>query len=633
MNRQRRKSALLGGTNIKRNARMPRCNQTCRRSAARANLFTLGAAVALVVTCVNGVEAQQDALGAGGAPQFADQSPDAQSELRARVERLERQNQELLQSLQRLQAEPASQSASAVGVSSVQGLPPAPSDPSRAPSKNLFDEPASWTPATPQPNPDRPQSAGGAGGNLGASVNFRDGFYLWIESPNKDFTMHLGGWMQIDNVFWDQSTALKTPPGARPGPAQGVASGVADGGIGDLQNGEFFRRIRPFAEGTFWGNGEYRLILALENDQFNSSGLDEFWVAVNNLPIFGSLRVGHVKDAVGLEGDMTSSSRTMTFMERSSYSEAIELNQNFVTGVWLGNSYLDKRVSYQAVAFRSDQGVSSGAFFGDGQWGLQGRLTGLPIYEQDGRHLLHLGVSGGWRSGTNNIANSRFFTDRLSARPELRDDLPDGSPSGAQVVPNANSNRMVDTAAIAAGADFLMGTELLYIRGPFSLQAEYGWNWMTDVVGVAPTGATLNPPINPSQDYVFSGGYVQVAYTLTGENRAYDRNIGTLARQYYGRSGPYSNALSFRDSDGNFCWSSGAWELAARYSHVNLNDGTGLNRIQGGAMDGVALAVNWYLNSNMNVMFDWVYDHRYHVPVDTIPGYTSGFGTEVQFQF
>ena len=66
---------------------------------------------------------------------------------------------------------------------------------------------------------------------------------------------------------------------------------------------------------------------------------------------------------------------------------------------------------------------------------------------------------------------------------------------------------------------------------------------------------------------------------------------------------------------------------------MNLNDGSGLNRIQGGVMDGVTLGLNWYLNNNLNVMFDWVYDNRYDLPAGTVPGYTSGFGARVQFQF
>jgi phosphate-selective porin OprO/OprP len=474
------------------------------------------------------------------------------------------------------------------------------------------------------------------GSDLSVKVNFKDGLFLWLETPNKDFTMHLGAWVQWDNVWWNQSQALRAAPDGRPGNAQGVATGVALGGIGELEDGEYFRRIRPFAEGTFWENGEYRLIPALENNQFSTSGLDEFWVGETHIPVIGSVRVGHVKDPVGLEGDMTASSRCMTFMERSSYSEAIELNQNFVTGIWFSNNYFDQRMTCTAAAFRPDQAASSGVFFGDGQSGVQFRLTGLPLYEDEGRHLLHLGISSGWRDGTANLGSAAFtgHTIELRARPEMRDDDPAGSPSGAQPIPNANSNRMVDTGVIASDNEYLMGLESLYIRGPFSVQAEYGWNWINNAVGVVQNStATGFVPLASPQNYMFNGGYIQLAYTLTGENRAYDKRLGTLAREYLGKQGPFENAWIVRDDAGNLCWGRGAWEIAARYSYVNLNSGSGLNRIQGGAMDGVALGLNWYMNTNLNVMFDWAYDNRYDVPVGTVPGYTSGFGTRVQFQF
>ena len=50
-------------------------------------------------------------------------------------------------------------------------------------------------------------------------------------------------------------------------------------------------------------------------------------------------------------------------------------------------------------------------------------------------------------------------------------------------------------------------------------------------------------------------------------------------------------------------------------------------------MDGLTLGLNWYLNTNLNVMFDWAYNDRFDLPTGTIPGYTSGFGARVQFQF
>ncbi len=471
------------------------------------------------------------------------------------------------------------------------------------------------------------------GSDLSLTAKFEDGYFLWLKTPNNDFTMHIGYWLQYDNVFWDQSGALRPPPGGRPGRAAGVASGAALGGIGDLQDGTYFRRIRPFLEGTLWEQYEYRFNLALENIQFSTSGLDEFWIAANRIPLIGTVRVGHVKTASGLEADMTASSRSMTFMERSSYSEAIELNQNFTTGIWLHDSYLDDRATYTWSAFRPDQGASSGTFFGDGQWGWQGRLTALPLYECDGRHLMHVGLSGGWRNGQNNTAVSPFRTFQLRARPELREDDPAGSPGGGQVVPNSNSNRMIDTGAIVASREFLMGTEFLYIRGPFSVQAEYGWNWIDSATGFAPAGLTLNPALAAPQNYVFSGGYIQLAYTLTGENRAYDKRLGTLDRYYLGRKGPFTNAWFIRNDDGGYDWGLGAWEIAARYSYTDLNNGSGLARIQGGKMDGYSFGLNWYLNNNITCMFDYILDHRHEVPIGTFPGWTRGYGMRVQLSF
>ena len=267
------------------------------------------------------------------------------------------------------------------------------------------------------------------------------------------------------------------------------------------------------------------------------------WVGQNSIPIVGTMRVGHVKNAIGLEGDMTSSSRCMTFMERSSYSEAIELNQNFVTGLWFGSSYADDRITYQTVVARPDN-ANSGDFFGDGECVLQARVTCLPLYEDEGRHLLHFGISGGWRNGANNLANANYIGDTftLQARPELRDDSPTGA--GPTGIPNSNSNRMISTGSLACDNDCLMGLETLYIRGPFSFQAEYGWNWLNNASGIFATSTPATPLLTTPGNYMFNGGYVQVAYTLTGENRAYDKKAGALSRYYFGNQGPYEKRSS-----------------------------------------------------------------------------------------
>lgn len=559
-----------------------------------------------------------------GAPPITD------ADLRARLERLERQNQELMRTIQTMQAGNA-----AKGTAKPAGTTPL----DEHTVKNFVDNYLMEMEATKTQEEDAKEAKQKQEGHRIGSDNFKitphletTGLFLWFATPDEDFTMHPGMWAQWDNVWFGQSNYLNAPADGRPGHAQGVASGVNRGGIGPLQDGTFFRRIRPYIEGTFWDVFEYRLILAAENDQFSTEGLDEFWIGVNKIPFIGTIRMGHCKTPMGLEGDMTASSRDMTFMERSSYSEAIELNQNFSTGIWFNNTYFDDRMSQQFMIFRPDQGASSGAFFGTGQWGWQGRLTGLPLYEEEGRKLLHLGISYGYRNGQNNLANSPFRLMQLRARPELRDDVP-GTPSGALAVPNSDSNRLIDTGTLAAASEYLLGLELLQIWGPFSVQAEYGWNFVNGAVGANPTGLTFSPAIKPGQNYMFNGGYVQLAYTLTGENRGYDKKIGTLARYYYGAGGPYTNAWFVRDENGRLNVGTGAWEIAVRYSYVDLNDGSGLNRIAGGRLDGLSLALNWYLNRNMNLMIDWVSDRRSDVPPGAFAGYINGFGTELQIQF
>ena len=107
---------------------------------------------------------------------------------------------------------------------------------------------------------------------------FKDGEFLNFSTPNKDFTMHLGGWVQWDNVWWNQAPALKvaqgtsaTGPSYKAGNQPGIASGAAGGGMnagtyGDLQDGDYLRRLRIVQEGTFWETGEYRFNWALENN-------------------------------------------------------------------------------------------------------------------------------------------------------------------------------------------------------------------------------------------------------------------------------------------------------------------------------------------------------------------------------
>src|SRR5207244_3973825 len=145
-----------------------------------------------------------------------------------------------------------------------------------------------------------------------------------------------------------------------------------------------------------------------------------------------------------------------------------------------------------------------------------------------------------------------------------------------------NSNRMVDTGTFFSDSTGILGTELFYVLGPFSVQSEWAWAFTPDAQ-LAAGGPNVGAR-------AFNGGYIQLSYFLTGENRVYDRRLGREGSTYI--ASPYTPFWSVRGEDGSISWGPGAWEVAARFSRVDLNDGA----IRGGIEDGWEFGLNWYLN-------------------------------------
>jgi phosphate-selective porin OprO/OprP len=434
------------------------------------------------------------------------------------------------------------------------------------------------------------------GSDLRMNVRWSPTNGVTFETPNKDFVSHIGYRFQLDNVYFTQSDNIR-----------------AATQVGDLQDGIFFRRSRPSWDGTAWEVMEWNCELALEQIQSGVPNFDECWVGLTKLPVIGTVRIGHNKVPQGFEGDQVSSSKAMTFLERSSYTDAFY--ENFATGLWLGNSVLDQRATWAFMAYRQDNPrTNSGIDFGDGEYGYTGRVTALPLYENDGRCLLHLGVSGTWRNNDRpdpGLADPRVA--RFRARPEIRDAFGD---FGNGVLPG-NSVRWVDTGAFASESTGIVGTEFFYVLGPFSAQAEYAWTFANAaVVGGNRVGTRA-----------FDGGYVSLSYFLTGENRIYDRRLGRTGSTYI--SSPFTPFWTVRREEGGLSWGPGAWEVAVRWSHVDLNSGI----IRGGVEDGLNLGLNWYLNNNMKIQFDYIHNNRYSLKAGQVPGDVDALGIRTQFFF
>jgi phosphate-selective porin OprO/OprP len=456
-----------------------------------------------------------------------------------------------------------------------------------------------------------------------------------FETPNRDFVSHVGFYFQWDTTSFTSSKPLQLA-----------------GQLGELSDGTFFRRIRPVWDGNAWGFAEWNVILALEqigavsapngNPAGNGNALinvDEVWAGVYGVPIIGRIRAGHLKVCQGFEGNQFSSSRAMTFNENAAYTDAFYTI--FGTGVQILNSAIDDgrgdRVTWQAMMYRDDFSNfgNTGAFFGSGEWSYTARATALLLADCEDHHLLHVGLSGTYRKaqnpvnavGPDGVGITGPAVVRFRARPELRDAI--GGFGDASTLPG-DTGRLVDTGNIVARAATVVGGELVYIRGPFSMVAEGALATMDDaVVPVTVNRRTANVVGNRN----FDGGYVTFSYFLTGETRVYDRNFGREGTFYVER--PFTNAFAKNGDDGWLLgW--GAWEVATRLSYVNLNDGP----IGGGVFGGYTIGLNWYLNSNLKVQFEYLHNARWdkgNVGTVTgggsISGAVDGFGTRMQFQF
>jgi phosphate-selective porin OprO and OprP len=208
-----------------------------------------------------------------------------------------------------------------------------------------------------------------------------------LKSADDAFSFHLGGRLMSDEVWWTQSPALRKPATLPAGSSLVNFTGVGQG-IGDLQDAFFVRRARIVADGTIYQTIELKVEFDFEN--YNSLLFDESYVGVKDLPFFDAIRFGQMHVPFGLEA--YTSSRFLPMMERSPVFDAFY--QEFAPGIFANETFLDQRITAQQMFHRIDNfSQFNGASFGDGKYAFSARVSGLPIYEDDGRYLLHLGLA------------------------------------------------------------------------------------------------------------------------------------------------------------------------------------------------------------------------------------------------
>lgn len=315
----------------------------------------------------------------------------------------------------------------------------------------------------------------------------------------------------------------------------------------DLADGSELRRSRLSVSGVFLKDWQYRA--EYEFATGNAAVTDAYLVYTARKPFLVTL--GQFKVPFGLEA--LSPDRASTFMERALPFYLPPLTR--APGVMLSTS----GAAWQMAGGVFGEPVGN-AQAGDEGWGLAGRASAAPVLT--GTDVVHLGAAVMWRDPTQdnstNTSGPKFDTVRFRAKPES----------------DVLTQRFVDTGEIPDVRHYtLEGLELLAEHEALSFEGEFQHVQVARAVG---------------GDLDFSTWYAQFAWTLTGEARPYRPERGIL------------DVIRPRHDVGATGW--GAFELAARYSELDLTD----RGVVGGEEHDATAALSWYLNPYVRVSANYV---------------------------
>jgi phosphate-selective porin OprO and OprP len=283
----------------------------------------------------------------------------------------------------------------------------------------------------------------------------------------------------------------------------------------------------------------------------NAFYLNEAYLLSPNIDYLGPVQIGVFGPPMGL--DLITSSRDLAFMEPASPLQAIAPPTE--AGLQVGHPVFNQRATW-ALGLFGDAAASGEYGNASRNYGnLVGRVTWLALdhlapSHPEANRLLHLGLSA-------NVLYSVTSDIQYKSKPE------------SYLAPI-----VVNTGSIDAASASTLAGEVAWVNGPFSAQGEFIHSFVHQ-----DNGGLLN----------FGGFYAQVSWFLTGESRPYDPAAGAFQRLI-----PRHN---FNFGKGG-AW--GAFEVSARFSHTDLNDGD----VQGGRMNLLMGQLNWYLQPHVRWMFN-----------------------------
>ena len=446
-----------------------------------------------------------------------------------------------------------------------------------------------------------------------------------VQSADGRFLMSLRYRLQVDNVLFRQSSNIN----------------ASNAQFKDLNSGVAVRRFYIGAEGRAFRDFWYELRLDFGGSNFESTNpivnlgrIAYNWgnLAYANQPHF-RINAG-ILQPIFTYGDSVSSSST-TFLERA----------DVVNVATTGFGGLDPRHGVELTFQQSDIFYSGDNLVLDiGYTGASGaanppgaftntdegtQIIGREVYRfwSDGFSNFQVGVTGSHiLSLTGAAGPGGVRSIALQDRPEVRGD-------GNRLVSTASSTLIGSGAGVTSNipesGGWLWGLEGGGNWRNFFLYGEYMQFGMDRDVHCGAScqvfGAAAGT--NPG-DPKFSGWYAEASWILTGETKTYS----PLATN--NEYATFNNPRVITPFD----WSAGtwgAWEIAVRYSDLDLNWHPGqvgqtmaaspVGGVRGGEQEIVTLGLNWYFNNNVLMRLNYLI-----AKVNKLGFVTSGGATTLQ---
>jgi phosphate-selective porin OprO/OprP len=418
-----------------------------------------------------------------------------------------------------------------------------------------------------------------------------------IRNDNADHHARLGSrlaaqpWVSLDNGRLTVSSADGDFSLSLRGTVHFDAAYFAEGsnptGV-DLNSGTNFRRAQFTLAGTAWRDWSYNFTYEFGGLSAPRSGyIYRAYLQYDGLKPFG-FRIGAFAPSAGLE-DATGSNN-IVFMERASAT-------NIARGI-------------------------AGA----------GGREGVSMYAQGQKYFVSLAYTGGRTSDAATFDEQQALVARaaylvadsnrlkwvvdanLTHVFKIADAAPGADPPNSFNFSNGpelalDSFRTVNTGAVDARKVTAFGFESAATLDRFYGQGgwfHYGIDRMT------------------APDPHFSGWYGLATFSLTGENRVYDSSVAAF------RGLQPAHPLG---SPGG----TGAWEIKARYSRIDLDYMPGAATASGGIAGGVqnvwSMGVNWYPTSGLRFMLDYDNIHVAHgnAPATDISADAIGLRSQISF--